>query len=215
MGNTHTDAPVPIHDARGATDDRLASERKQADCVLDRKLATHEQRADEKIEHARETADQSLAQASAEATAEVGAVDPEAEPVVQAVSEQAEQALAAERAENPRVLCDRHRIIQVLGNLLGNATKFTPPGGRIVIRCDPMDEDVQFSVSDTGPGIADIEHGQIFQRRWHTDVRRGGGVGLGLYISKHIVDSHGGRVWVESTEGQGSTFYFTLPAQTG
>jgi signal transduction histidine kinase len=114
----------------------------------------------------------------------------------------------------PLVLCDRDRIVQVLANLLSNATKFTPPGGTIALQCKAIDHQVQFSVSDSGPGISDADRANIFERRWHTNERHGGGVGLGLYISKKIIETHGGRIWVESKLKQGRTFCFTLPIAT-
>jgi signal transduction histidine kinase len=110
------------------------------------------------------------------------------------------------------VRLDAPRILQVLANLLGNALKFTPAGGRVVVRVERVDDDVRFSVRDTGIGIAAHHQDLVFERfrQVAKDDRRG--VGLGLYISKCIVEGHGGRIWVESRRGQGSTFSFTLPA---
>jgi signal transduction histidine kinase len=105
---------------------------------------------------------------------------------------------------------DTARIFQVLANLLSNATKFTPPKGRIVLRVEQLDDEIRFGVSDTGPGIAADKLEAIFER-FHqlADDRRG--VGLGLYISKCIVQGHHGRIWAQSNPGEGSTFSFTLP----
>lgn len=113
--------------------------------------------------------------------------------------------------EEISVLADRERVLQVFGNLLGNAAKFTPQGGEISIGADPKDGAVEFRVRDTGGGIPPEDLGHIFDRFWQ--ARRGGrrGIGLGLAIVKGIVDAHGGRVRVESEPGAGSTFYFTLP----
>jgi signal transduction histidine kinase len=107
---------------------------------------------------------------------------------------------------------DAGRIVQVLSNLLGNAVKFTPPGGRITIHVDAADGQTRFRVSDTGPGIPPEEATLVFQRYWH--VRRGAGKrgsGLGLAIARGIVDAHGGRIWLESEPGKGASFIFTIP----
>jgi two-component system phosphate regulon sensor histidine kinase PhoR len=112
----------------------------------------------------------------------------------------------------PPVLADADRARLVLTNLVHNAVKFTPPGGRITVAAQPAGEDVVFSVQDTGVGIPAEDLPRIFERFYKADrARSGGGTGLGLAIAKHIVQGHGGRLWAESIEGQGSTFYFTLP----
>lgn len=135
------------------------------------------------------------------------------------------QAQAAEKALSLRyelsggdeldVDCDRDRAQQVLGNLIGNAIKFTPPGGRVTVRAEPREGQVAFSVADTGPGIApaDLEH--VFERFWQAKKTAHLGTGLGLSISKGIVEAHGGRIWVESRPGAGTTFTFTLPMPQG
>jgi PAS domain S-box-containing protein len=110
------------------------------------------------------------------------------------------------------VLADGHRVQQVLGNLVGNALKFTGDGGRITVSASQDDREVTIRVRDTGAGIpaADLPH--VFDRFWHS--RRGAatrGNGLGLAIVDGIVRAHGGRAWVESVVGDGSTFSFTLP----
>ncbi len=118
------------------------------------------------------------------------------------------------RAERsvPPVLADRGRVIQALGNLIGNAVKFTPEGGRITVRAEPAGKEVSFSVSDTGPGIpaGDLPH--IFERFWQARRTGVAGAGLGLAIAKGIVEAHGGRIHVDSELGRGTTFRFTLPA---
>jgi len=106
---------------------------------------------------------------------------------------------------------DHERILQVLANLLSNAIKFTPEGGRISIRVEPVEEEVRFSVADTGQGIAEGNLGHIFERLWQVLGSDKRGLGLGLYISRCIVEAHGGRIWAESKTGAGSTFFFTLP----
>ena len=106
---------------------------------------------------------------------------------------------------------DRERLVQVLSNLLGNALKFTAPGGRISVRALNAESSVQISVEDSGSGIpvADLPH--IFDRYWRPDRASRTGAGLGLAICKGIVDAHGGRIWVESTMGHGTTIHFTVP----
>ena len=120
------------------------------------------------------------------------------------------------RADLPEVLCDRSRGLQVLTNLLGNALKFTPSGGRITVSAEPIRGFVRFFVHDTGPGIPGPDLPRIFECHWHAARSARGGTGLGLYIAKAIIDAHGGAIAVESTSGQaagtGTTFSFTLPA---
>jgi signal transduction histidine kinase len=106
---------------------------------------------------------------------------------------------------------DHDRILQVLANLVSNAIKFTPEGGRISIRVEPAGEEVLFSVTDTGPGIGEENLGRIFERFWQVRSGDKRGLGLGLFISRCIVEAHGGRIWAESKMGEGSTFRFTLP----
>jgi signal transduction histidine kinase len=110
----------------------------------------------------------------------------------------------------PAVTADGGRVLQVLSNLVGNAVKFTPKEGRIVIRADPAPGGVRFSVADTGPGIPQEQLGKLFGRFWQGNPADRRGIGLGLSIAKGIVDAHGGRIWVESRVGEGTTFYFTL-----
>jgi signal transduction histidine kinase len=115
----------------------------------------------------------------------------------------------------PPVHADHHRVMQVLSNLIGNSLKFTPPGARITVRANRRDREILFSVSDTGPGIPKGHLADIFTR-WQAKRTERLGAGLGLPIAKGIVEAHGGRIWVESEEGQGAQFYFTLPvAQSG
>ena len=114
-----------------------------------------------------------------------------------------------------QAFCDRERIVQVLSNLVGNAIKFTPADGSIRIVAEAWGEMVRIAVSDDGPGIAPDQIPRIFDRYWHQGQRESRhGAGLGLYIAKGIVENHGGRIWVDSTLGHGSTFYFTLPSAT-
>ncbi len=112
----------------------------------------------------------------------------------------------------PQVLGDRNRAEQVLGNLIHNAIKFTPPGGAINVAAKAEGSHMLVSIADTGVGIPADDLPRIFERFYKADkARAGGGTGLGLAIAKHIVEAHGGRIWAESIEGKGSTFYFALP----
>lgn len=111
----------------------------------------------------------------------------------------------------PRVACDRDRVLRVFANLLGNALKFTPAGGDIAVRAAVDGAALRVSVTDTGPGIAPEHLPHLFDRYWQARSDNHGGAGLGLAIVKGLVEAHGGRLWVESAPGAGSTFYFTLP----
>ena len=111
----------------------------------------------------------------------------------------------------PEVHADGERILQVLGNLIGNALKFTDEGGRVGVRAVAAGEDVQFSVTDTGMGITEEDLPHVFDRFWQARRTGAGGAGLGLAIAAGIVEAHGGRMWVESEVERGSTFHFTLP----
>jgi signal transduction histidine kinase len=116
--------------------------------------------------------------------------------------------------ESPLVWGDEDRIEGILFNLLDNAIKFSPSGGQISIRMDARDEEIAVSITDSGVGIAPHKQQEIF-RKFHRldseDSRESYGHGLGLYITKGLVEAHGGKIWVESTEQEGSTFTFTLP----
>ena len=111
----------------------------------------------------------------------------------------------------PPVSCDLNRVLQVLGNLLTNAIKFAPEGGTIAVEVTPLEREVCFSVADSGPGISYGGREHIFERYWRGgEGNVAGGVGLGLFIAKGIVEGHGGRIWLESESGRGSKFLFTL-----
>lgn len=113
----------------------------------------------------------------------------------------------------PLVQADALRVEQVLVNLIHNAVKFTPPGGEVALLAEAGQGEVRFAVRDTGIGIPADDLPRIFERFYRVDKSRaGGGTGLGLSISRHLIEAHGGRIWAESREGEGSTFYFTLPA---
>ena len=112
----------------------------------------------------------------------------------------------------PDVLVDKNRIERVLVNLVHNSIKFTPPGGHITISASIGDEGVVISVADTGVGIDPADLPRIFERFYKADkARTGGGTGLGLAIARHTVEAHGGRIWAESTPGNGTRIHFSLP----
>jgi two-component system phosphate regulon sensor histidine kinase PhoR len=115
-------------------------------------------------------------------------------------------------ASLPEVRVDERRMEQVLVNLVHNAVKFTPPGGAVVLSAATDGDFVRFAVRDSGVGIPEDDLSRIFERFYKADrARSSGGTGLGLSIAKHIVEAHGGRIWAESVEGRGSSFFFTIP----
>ena len=103
----------------------------------------------------------------------------------------------------------------VIFNLLSNAVKFTPAGGAVDVSARQVNGEVRVSVADTGPGIAPEDHKRIFDefQQTETGIEQREGTGLGLALSKRLVELHGGRIWVESEFGEGSTFVFALPAR--
>ena len=111
----------------------------------------------------------------------------------------------------PTVHADRDRIHQVLSNLVGNALKFTPPGGTIAIEAEAVPGEVRCSVRDTGPGLSEEDMDRLFDPFWQAQKTACLGYGLGLKIAKCIVEVHGGALSVESVPGAGTTFTFTLP----
>jgi two-component system phosphate regulon sensor histidine kinase PhoR len=136
--------------------------------------------------------------------------------VVERLRPQAERAQLslnfALSANLPLVMGDENRIEQVLVNVVHNAIKFTPKNGRVTISSEVEGDSVLISISDNGIGIPADDLPRIFERFYKVDrARSGGGTGLGLAIAKHIVQAHGGSIWVKSEEGKGSTFTFSLP----
>lgn len=114
------------------------------------------------------------------------------------------------------VICDRERVLQVFDNIVGNAIKFSVPGDtvRLSVECSPTE--CTFSVRDQGPGIPAEQLPLLFDRFWTSPRATGAsGTGLGLAIARGIVEAHRGRIWVESTQGEGTSFFFTLPASPG
>jgi PAS domain S-box-containing protein len=117
-------------------------------------------------------------------------------------------------AHLPAVRGDRDRVVQIVANLISNAIKYTPPEGQVRVEAQVLNTHLQIDVSDTGIGIAPADQAKLFARFFRADhpmVREAGGTGLGLLISKSLVELHEGKLWVESELGRGSTFSFTLP----
>jgi signal transduction histidine kinase len=106
---------------------------------------------------------------------------------------------------------DHERVLQVLANLLSNALKFTPEGGRVTLLVTSLESEVRFSVTDTGVGIPADGLGSIFERFHQVQAKDRRGLGLGLYIAKCIVEAHGGRIWADRLERGGTAVHFTLP----
>jgi two-component system, OmpR family, phosphate regulon sensor histidine kinase PhoR len=125
--------------------------------------------------------------------------------------------ISIESSSEQLVVADPDAIQQVFTNLIENACKYAPPETQIVIGVNEHNDKLEFYVRDSGPGIAAEHHGRLFERFYRVDrarSREAGGTGLGLAIVKHIVLNHGGSVRIESSVGQGSTFFFTLPRVT-
>ena len=115
----------------------------------------------------------------------------------------------------PQVLADGAQLGEVLQNLLDNALQYTPAGGQVEVKVHSTGREVIFTVEDTGIGIPESDLERIFERFYRVDAarsREAGGTGLGLSIARHIVEAHGGKIWVESAVGSGSRFHFSIPA---
>jgi signal transduction histidine kinase len=124
-------------------------------------------------------------------------------------------AFVVERAGAPLWIdADVDRVVQAVGNLVGNAIKFTPRGGRVALTVSRDEDAVRFRVEDTGPGIAPDDVPRLFDRYWQADGSARGGAGLGLPIARGIADGHGGRVEVETRLGHGSAFTLVIPDQS-
>lgn len=147
---------------------------------------------------------------------DMGAILQECEQLHAHLAAEKDIALRIEDGESiPPVLADRERVIEVVNNLLSNAIKFTQPGGRVRVYCEARPGEVLTHVEDTGVGLTDDDLRQAFRRFGKLSARPTGSetsTGLGLAIAKRIVEAHGGKVWVRSRKGEGSTFSFSLPA---
>jgi two-component system phosphate regulon sensor histidine kinase PhoR len=134
---------------------------------------------------------------------------------MQLQAERAGLSLRVECADDlPKVKIDAQRLEQVLVNLIHNAVKFTRSGGEVILEAEAVPGEIRFAVRDSGIGIPADDVTRIFERFYRVDKSRtGSGTGLGLSIAKHIVEAHNGRIWAESVEGQGSTFYFSIPVE--
>jgi signal transduction histidine kinase len=146
--------------------------------------------------------------------ARLGDAFAEAERMLAPLADRAGLALAieAEGGAADRVApVDAPRLVQLLSNLVGNAVKFTPPGGRVAVRYRADADALGASVSDTGPGIAAEDLPHLFTAFWRGDRRGRRGVGLGLWIARAVVEAHGGELAVDTGPGRGTTFHFTLP----
>lgn len=148
-------------------------------------------------------------------------VVPASQVATQLLSETVETFLPAARALNikltseivggaPLASFDHDRILQVMANLVGNALKFTSSGGTVALKATPIDSGVQITVGDSGCGIAPDKIEAMFERFSQATEHDRRGLGLGLYISRCIVEAHGGKIWAESELGKGSSFHFTL-----
>ena len=116
--------------------------------------------------------------------------------------------------KNRSIIADRYRIYQVLVNLISNAIKYSPSGGKITVSSTTKDQEIIISVKDTGIGIPQKLQKKIFEKLYQVEEKQAKtypGLGLGLYISKEIVEQHGGKIWLQSIRGKGTTFYFSLP----
>jgi signal transduction histidine kinase len=127
------------------------------------------------------------------------------------IAERKQLALDSVAGPPLKVIGDRDRIAQVVSNLVGNAIKFTPDGGRIAVRIQSEAGRAQMSVADSGPGISREHLPHVFEKLWQAPETAAGGTGLGLYIARGIVDAHGGQISVDSRTGEGSEFRFTIP----
>lgn len=109
--------------------------------------------------------------------------------------------------------CDLDRVNQVMSNLIGNAIKFTPEGGSVTVKVEQANDEFQISIADTGPGIEESKIDKIFDRYTQLNNKDRRGLGLGLFISKMLIEAHKGKIWVTSEYNKGTTFYYSLPCK--
>jgi signal transduction histidine kinase len=128
------------------------------------------------------------------------------------IARQKEQKIVCIVDERLPLICgDRERLVQVFGNLIGNAIKFAPERGTITIEARRIGKNVQFTVRDTGPGIPEADLRKVFTPYWQAKKTAHMGAGLGLAIVRGIIEAHGGKVWAENAPGGGAVFTFTIP----
>jgi signal transduction histidine kinase len=133
-----------------------------------------------------------------------------------ALAEQRLVQLVNDSGPTALVVCDRERVLQVFDNIVGNAIKFSSPGDTVRLAVESSTSECTFAVRDTGPGIPEQQLPLLFDRFWTSPrVTGGSGTGLGLAIARGIVEALGGRIWVESAPGDGTSFFFTLPTPDG
>lgn len=133
-------------------------------------------------------------------------------PIYEPLAEQKGQSIVWIIPPTLEIFCDKERMGQVISNIVGNAIKFTPPGGEIRISATEVIDEVVFEIKDNGPGISCEHLKKIFHKNYQVQDNPAG-TGLGLYIAQTIVDAHNGKIWADSDSGKGTTFYFTIPRQ--
>ena len=118
------------------------------------------------------------------------------------------------QAQGTTIMADRMRIEQVIGNILDNAIKYSPRGGKVTVRLESQDKEYLISIIDEGIGVSAEQFDHIFERFYrvhNTSIQQYSGIGLGLYVAKAIINGHGGQIWFTNNQSNGSTFHFTLP----
>lgn len=145
--------------------------------------------------------------------AQVGGIVHDALELLGPLAREKQISLTSKIETDGSALCDKNRVLQVLFNLGGNAIKFTPDGGEVVLSASLMDDarQVQFTVKDNGPGLPKQMMVHLFERYWQAQETARQGRGLGLFIAKGIIEAQGGAIWAESPAGKGTAFHFTLP----
>jgi signal transduction histidine kinase len=142
---------------------------------------------------------------------DAGALVREAAEMLHSLADASGIELRVEIGAEGMVRADGTRVLQVFSNLVGNAIKFTPRGGRVTMSANDAGPEIRFAIADTGPGIPPEQLPHVFGRFWQADTSDRRGLGLGLAIAKSLVEAHHGHIWLESTPGSGTTVSFTLP----